>query len=234
MSQVRHIIDPLSTLSVQIQFDVANVLEIVTLIYTSMQSFISSSPDFRILTVSEQSSLFRRNLHGIAALHFVSVFHEADIVNNHTCMEIFATIYGLEMMIQVKRISKQLDLDSTIVKLILIVLAFSSNCFIVDTHENIHNDSLLYGTHRLLGSQNVYIELLWKYMIYQYGYGNSVLRFARLIVLFLDLIKYSATAYTTNALHYNVVNNVMKEAKQSLIVREKEIWPLWGKSRRFN
>jgi uncharacterized membrane protein len=94
-------------------------------------------------------------------------------------METFVTIYGLEFMLQVKRMNKQLDSSSIIVKVMLIVLAFSSNCFTVDTHKNIHNDSLLYGTHRLAVSQNVYIELSWKYMVHQYGYRNSVFRFSR-------------------------------------------------------
>jgi len=145
-------------------------------------------------------------------------------------METFVTIYGLEFMLQAKCMNKQLDPDSIIIKLMLIVLAFSSNCFTVDIDENTHNDSLLYGTHRLTGSQNVYIDLLWKYMVHQYGYQNAVFRFSRLVQLVLDLMKYSASAYITNTIYHNLVNNVIQKMKHSLIINQNEQVPLWGKT----
>lgn len=61
----------------------------------------------------------------------------------------------------------KLEYDSIIIKLMLIILAFSSNCYMVHQHENINNDCLLLGTYRILGSQNMYVEILWKYMIHR-------------------------------------------------------------------
>lgn len=89
------------------------------------------------------------------------------------------------MTVQTKRITKQLDFDSTIVKIMLMILAFLSCCLVSNVDENIYNDSLLLVTYRLLGYQNVFVELLWKYMIYRYGFYDTVHRFARLIMLLL-------------------------------------------------
>jgi hypothetical protein len=60
--------------------------------------------------------------------------------------------------------------DLIFIKLILMKLTFSSNLFTVNEKKNFHEDNLLYGTFRLFGSQNVYVELMWNYMIYRYGF----------------------------------------------------------------
>jgi len=73
--------------------------------------------------------------------------------------------------------------------------------------EETHNDSLLSDTYRLVGSQNVYVEISWKYTTYQYGYYDSALRFARLIKLFLDLIKYSVNAFMNNTTYHGAVTD---------------------------
>jgi len=194
-----------------------------------MQSFINSSPDFQMLTSSEQFSLFERNLSPITVFCFVLIFSDVCINHEPKCIDLFTTIYGSEILVQAKNINKQLVYDLTIAKLMLIVLAFSSNCFIVDVYENMFNDSFLQGTHRLLESQNTYMELLCKYMTYHHDYYDSVRRFSRLMEIFLNLIKYSTIAYRTNTTYYQLVDNIFKKLKQSIINdQNKQIQP-WGR-----
>jgi hypothetical protein len=50
ISQVRRNIENLSASSSTVSYDVSNVYETIALMYTSMELFISSAPDFRILT----------------------------------------------------------------------------------------------------------------------------------------------------------------------------------------
>lgn len=230
MPQACYTINNLSTSSIETYVNVLNPLEIVSQIFASIQLFINALPDFRILTINEQTSLFERNLHGIIGLYLILFTRDTKILHHVHCMEAFTSIYGSETMLLVKNANDQLDPDSTLVKLMLIVVAFSSHCFILNNHQNIEHDHLLYGTFRLLGSQNVYLELLWKYMIYQYGYSESILRFSRLVQTFLCVLKTSAIVYRTNEAHQNMVNNMIAKIKQSLIINENEHIPLWGKS----
>jgi hypothetical protein len=230
MPQICHILERLCAPSLDMQIDETHASEIVTLLYTSMQSFISSSPDFQVLTTNEQFSLFERNLSAITVFYFVLTFSDAFSNNESKCIDLFTTIYGSEILFQAKHINKQLIDDLTIVKLMLLVLAFSSNCFIVDMHENMFNDSFLHGTHRLLGSQNIYIELLWKFMIYHHDYYNSVRRFSRLMEIFLNLIKYFTIAYRNNPIYHQLVDNIFKKAKQSVTTDQNKQVQLWGRT----
>jgi hypothetical protein len=227
--QVRHIIENVFASPCQVLFNVKDALGILILIYSSMRSVINSIPDFRILTENEQCSLFQRNLTGITNLYSVLVFSDTGIINNSDYIKSFTLVYGIEMMLQLTYINKLLNIDFTTIKLMLIILAFSSNYSTVDVHEMTFNDSLLHGTHRLLGSQNVYVEVLWKYMVYQYGYYDSALRFAQLIEFLLNLIKSSTYAYINNTTYHNLVNDVIQKSKQWLITNQNEQVPLWGK-----
>jgi hypothetical protein len=145
-------------------------------------------------------------------------------------MEAFTNIYGPDMMLLVKKVNDRLDPDSTLIKLTLIVFAFSSNCFIVNKQENMERDSLLSGTFRLLGSQNVYVELLWKYMIYRYGYNKAVIRFTQLMQIFLCILKNLAIIHENNQTHQTLVDGIIEKTKQSLAINENQQTQLWGKT----
>lgn len=227
--QIRDTVKQLSMLPNTVDFGMNFVLHILKSLFTTMQSFISSIPDFQILTLNEQNSLFERNLHGIAALYASLLFRDTGIIENIKCLESFTKFYGFDMIIQVKRSNNQLDLDPTIVKIMLIIFAFSSCFLTININKNMYNDSLLFGTHRLVGSQNVFVELLWNYMIYRYGFYDSIRRFTRLITFLLDLIKYSAMNYTNNLNHHNLVDDAIINTKEILMINQNKQAPLWGK-----
>jgi hypothetical protein len=228
-SQVCRTMEGLSTLPVASHSNVINPHNIVTQMYKSMQSFICSTPDFRVLTTDEQSSLFDRNLHGIVGYCSTLFYRNTRILHNPECLKAYTDMYGSDMLLQANDIYERLDPDSTVIKMILIILVFSSNYFIVDRNTNIQRDSLLYGTFRLFGSQNVYVELLWKYMICRYDYNESALRFTRLIAIILRVLKNVSIIYTNNEAYHNTVNYLIEESKQSLSVNVDEQIPLWGK-----
>jgi hypothetical protein len=92
------------------------------------------------------------------------------------------------------------------------------------------NDRFLYGTYRLFGSQNVYVETLWKYMIYRYDYYDASRRFAKLIKHMLDLLKISENAQQNNEIHQNFVDEIAVVTEKSLIIHDNDVVPLWGKT----
>ncbi|CAF0719274.1 unnamed protein product [Adineta steineri] len=229
MSQMLLTVNNLPALSVEAHSNVINPIEIIHQMCISMQSFISSSPDFRILTLSEQTSLFERNLHCVIAFYSTLFFRHTGILRIPEYLNAFITIYGSDIMLSLRQAIDELDPDPTLIKIILIILAFSSNCLIVNTNKTMERDSLLDGTFRLLGSQNVYVELLWKYLISKYGYDKSILRFIRLIQIILCVIKNLAIVHTNNATHRTIFDDIADRTKQILANNENDRTLLWGK-----
>ena len=195
ISKIREFIDDELALIFDLPLDTSSASQCISHIYTSMRCFIHPVPDFRILVINEQCSLFQRNFQNIASLYTAFVFSRTGVNQNSRVMASFALIYGSEMMVEILRTSTKLDLDVIIIKLMFVILMFSSNCSMVDYHPDFHRDCLLTGTHRLMGSQDVYLTVLWKYMICQYGYEKATSRFSQLIQLSLNLIKCSSMTY---------------------------------------
>lgn len=198
--------------------------------YTTVESFINSTADFRVLTVAEQRSLFQRNLHGLFNYCGTFMLRDAGMFDNQRNENLLVPLYGHEIVQQAKRIIMRLDSDSIIIKFIHIIFAFSTNCFTVNYDSDMNQDPLLHGTFRLFGSQNLYTEILWQYMLFRYDYQESVVRFAGLVKHMLDLIYLSTEIYGHNVHHQTLVDDLVEEAKTALILDEQTIEPLWGRT----
>ncbi len=216
--------------STKIEIHLSDTFHLFASFYTCAQSFVSSTADFRVLTLAEQSSLFQRNLHGLFNFCGTFMLRDAGMFNNSRNESIIIPLYGEEIVRQARRIIIKLDYDSILVKIIHIIFAFSTNCYTINYDPNMHSDALLRGTFRLLGSQNLYTEILWKYMIYRYGYEQTVVRFAALVKQMLDLINLSTGIYTENPHHQILVDDFVEEAKIALRLNDNNDKPLWGKT----
>jgi hypothetical protein len=205
-------------------------LNLMASIYSSLESFINSTADFRIMTIDEQRSLIQRNMHGLWGFHASFIFRESGIFNNLTNEKAIIPLYGSRNVQCTRRFAIQLDYDLTIIKLMLITLTFSSNLFTLTKDENMSRDSLLYGTFRLFGSQNVYVEILWKYMIYRYGFSESVKRFSVLIKLLLDMLQLASDINDSNSIHHTLADQLIEQTGRSLRIDDQENISLWGKT----
>jgi hypothetical protein len=131
-------------------------------------------------------------------------------------------LYGQYIDCQARDIVRRFDLDSSLIKLIHIVFAFSTNCYTVKFDPWMEEDAFLYDSSRQLTSQNVYVEILWKYMTHRYGHADSVQRFAALVKRMLDLIVSSSNIYVDNPHHQMLVDDLVEEAKISVVIDEEE------------
>lgn len=220
----------LITLPFEDLFNTTHTHNLFRTYYTAAQSFVASSPDYKVLTVNEQSSLLKRNLNGLFIFCAEIVCRDLKMLENAAWSNTLTYTLGSDMIERKRYLNSRLEHDTTLIKLMLIIIAFSSNCYMLDERQTIYNDHLLYGTFRLLGSQNVFVDILWKYMIYRYGYRESVLRFSRLVKQTLDLITLVVNMYRSDRLHQNFVDDTIKMATSMIKLDENNSVPLWGKN----
>ncbi|CAF0983436.1 unnamed protein product [Adineta ricciae] len=230
MSKMKYLAQNVSLTNLKTQFTQDNAFKMIGSAYMSMQSLIDCTPEFQVLCINEQKSLLQRNLHGIGCFYSNLLYRDSEIFDNSACCLSYVLAYGFNNIEQSKILVKRLDIDSTLFQLLLIIIAFSSNCFIVDfDSSNILHDSFLFGTFRLFGSQNIYVELLWKYMNYRYGYNATIIRFSKLIGHVVNMLGYIAEVYTTHSVHRTFVDEVVEETKDILDVSQNQPVALWGK-----
>ena len=80
---------------------------------------------------------------------------------------------------------------------------------------NFNVDSIFFETKRLFDIQNVYIEVMFKYMIYRFGYQEAALRFAALIKSLLDQSMCVFRAREVQA-HDQLMQTIVKETETAL------------------
>ena len=78
-----------------------------------------------------------------------------------------------------------LPYDSLVIKLFLIVLALNSSITPLRRRESYSTNQLQAFPLAFLSVQNYYLTLLWKYVIYRFGYFEAVMYIARFIQHFL-------------------------------------------------
>ena len=207
----------------------STTLEMVGRSILSMRSLISSLPDFQILTTAEQISLLERNWYAISGLNYILIARDSSLIENLRYLRDSGDkLYRADVVAGMIGIKKRIDPDSTLIKIILVILAFSSNCLVLNVPRSRKNDSFLFGTFRLFGSQNVFVEILWKYMVYRYGHEESVIRFARLVMEMLNVINQAAAAYSSTDAHRSIMEQAFEQNDQWLSAIAKTPVPLWG------
>ena len=220
----------LDSLPAEFLCDVSHTHNLFTAYYTTAQSFVASAADYKILTVHEQRSLLKRNLNGLFIFCAEIVCRDLAMLDNPVWMKTLTYTLGSDMIERKRYLNDRLEQDATLLKLMLIIVAFSSNCYMLDENQSIYNDQLLLGTFRLLGSQNVFVEILWKYMIYRYGHRETVIRFTGLVKQTLDLILLAVNLYKHNTIHQSFVDSTIQMATSTTKIGENNAIPLWGKT----
>ncbi len=109
--------------------------------------------------------------------------------------------------------------------LVLSVITFSSNCSIVifDDQENITTIS---SSLDLIHVQNVYVTMLWKYLIYLYGFKEATLRFSSIVKSIIDVTR-MLESMPENITHDLMVETIVAETQRSLLIEDWIRLSLW-------
>ncbi|CAF2059324.1 unnamed protein product [Rotaria magnacalcarata] len=184
-SPVSHIRNLLSTqlkhpVKMRLKMAKTNILEIIISMYQGILPFFETLPEFQTMHRCDQNELIERNLEYVGGFNAILVFRDAEVPRR--------------VVDDAVNVALRTDTDVTLIKLLIPILLFSTSCFIRASN-SVHNkyqffetamNSIFYNTKRLFHIQNIYIEIMFKYMIYRFGYNEASLRFAALIKSFLD------------------------------------------------
>lgn len=83
-------------------------------------------------------------------------------------------------------------------------------------------NSVFFNTKRLFHIQNIYIEIMFKYMIYRLGYDGACLRFAALIKSLLDQCMCVFRASEVQA-HDQLIRSVVKQTETVLTLHSRSM-----------
>lgn len=203
------------------------VLDISENQIASILLLIRSIPDFQILTLQEKMALTKRNLKGLIGISFLLLNRDSCLLNYQNYLNATISIFGKYTMTRTQQLQAHLDTNSNLIKIFTMIVALSSSAYMVDEISTPQDDPFLFGTFHLYGSQNIYLDLLWNYMVYRYGEHETIQRFAKLVFEFMNLFHLTPNVYGNSCLFKDQLNNTIDLVSRRL-VDSHEHTLLWG------
>ena len=202
-----------SSLPAKLRSKPTSTLELIGLYFEAMQPFIERAPHFHSATSDIRKTIVRNNMHGIGAFNSLLAAAEANVYDNENHVLICNDIYGIEYVAESYRVMKRIEPNRTLVKLLLVVLAFSSNCSIVsyDRSGDFASTPTVYMLH-MIQNQNLFVTMLWKYLLYQYGHAGAVRRFDCMIKNYLDTLNRMNANVST--IHWQMIDDIVEKTAQ--------------------
>jgi hypothetical protein len=212
--QVKYLFGKQSSLPPKFRFKSTDTLNIIGLVIQSIQPTIEHSHDFLLLSKDARRALIRHNLIGVGTIHGWFATNEINVISDPILVSTCNELYGSDYLTEILSIYSRLETNLTIVKIMIFVLIFSSNLSIV-TFENEKNIIMISNSIKFVKIQDIYITVLWKYLIYQYGFIEAVRRFNGLIKTTLDIFHVMNNLSKIKQ-HNQMLNTIIKEIEYSL------------------
>jgi hypothetical protein len=210
-------------MKIQHKIAVNNMSTIMSSMYEGILPFIERLSHFKSLTLNDRSALMERNIKNAGGYSGIVICRDSEFCSSSTFKIGFSSVYGLTIMDNAIKINNRADHDSTLIKLLIPTLIFSTGSDIcILTNEKEIEYRLFSNIKYILNIQNFYCEILFKYMIYRYGYEEAALRFAGLIKSSLDQSKLALNAQEVEK-HDQLIKTVVKQTEKSLILQEDTI-----------
>jgi len=197
VGHVRSMLEEKSSLPVKLRSKALDTLNLISEPLRSLHLLLQMTPHYRHLSSNAQNLLQANNIFFTSAVSGYLVAREVRAFQNATYMTACSALYGEDYMLKCAQDSLRLEPNGNLVKLILFVLIFSSNCsVVVYNRDQFHQYVTLYkskffksrlSTSELLNLQDVYVTMLWKYLVYLYGYNQAAIRFASMVKSILDM-----------------------------------------------
>ena len=220
--QVRRVLEEQSSYPMKIRLKTASnqLMGILGLMYQSVLPLLETLPQFTSLSSHDRVTLMERNVQRAGNCCGILISRDVDLYNNSIFRVGFPLIYGSRIMDDAVRIHQSIDSDGTLLKLLLPVLIFSTVSDLVLPSEK--NTRLFSDPKSIFDRQNFYVEILFKYMIFRYGYEQAASRFVGLIMSTITQFMCALRAREVHV-HEQLVHGVIAATERSLMVDEEPV-----------
>lgn len=176
-----------SSLPPKLRLKPKDTIHYINQIFEHFILLLSHSLDLRCLSSCACRALLTHNVFCIGNINGSFLVHESNALQNPTYILACKALFGDESITRYARDNDRFLSNGNIYKLFIFVLIFSSNCSIVvfNADEDLR---IISSSIELIHVQNIYVTMLWKYLIYIYGHHGAVMCFTKIIKNVLDAL----------------------------------------------
>ncbi|CAM4764581.1 unnamed protein product [Rotaria magnacalcarata] len=218
IKEVRCILESKSSLPAKLRLKPADTIDLMSKPLENIVLLMGNSPHFCALSSNAHRAVVSHNLILTGGLDGYFVARETDQLNNIHYMIASGALYGSDFMAQCAKDNERLEPNGNLIKIMLFVLIFSSNCSVVvfNGQEDIN---IMSSTSELIHIQDIYLAILWKYLIYLYGYNQAIVHFSAMVKSVLDMLRRVEDLSKNDTLE-RIITRVVTHAERSLVIED--------------
>ncbi|CAF4803888.1 unnamed protein product, partial [Rotaria sp. Silwood1] len=185
-------------------------------------TYLRKIPEFELFDSEDRVTLIKHNLLAIVFIHIVLIYDPiADIYHEHNTedpifqgqdwIEILGEEFYYDITATVKKLIQILEYDRVLIKLLLLIILFTKGfcAYDIEHEPSLNNTLIVFNTH------NMYVEILYKYCLHQYGLNRTINLFTKLINRLFDIQRLSA--HLKDFVHSNVDATQLSPLMQSVL-----------------
>ena len=191
----------------------STVESLIRCFYETAGNSLRSNADIAQLQADDRSLLLYTAAANVTCIGGQLIYYHSQLINDELFWKYLEQIYG-EIVICYKRLSSKFTAsDMILCKLSIPIFALSTNTrvFIRNVEGEYENTS------EILNIQDKYVELIWKYLLYKYGYEESIKRYLHIIEWFLALTVFIPCTYSMDT-HVDDLNSLIERLDMAFIL----------------
>ena len=172
-----------------------------------------NNPQFRSLSSDDRSMLAQTTMIYTSALSASFIIHKLGLMDSVVYFDAVGMISHPSVIPTVQRMACRLDFDMTVMKLFLAVLSFSTTSCTVYSNTPARSFS---NSKQILDIQNSYVDLLWRYLVYQHNHEHAVRCFSDLNRCIFAVNECVVWSILDVQWFTDTVDSIIEETEQSL------------------
>jgi len=190
-------------------------------------TYLKKTAEFELFDADDRVTLVKHNLLAVVFMHIVLIYdpvadtyHEYNtqdpIFQGKDWIEILGEEFYHNLTATAMKLIQILEYDRVIVKILLLIIIYSKGfCSYDILHEpSLNNMSII------LNTQNIYVEVLYKYCLHQYGFNKTISLFTNLIGQLFAIQRLSV--HLKDIVHSNIDASQLSPLMQSVLQLTEE------------
>ena len=190
-------------------------LELIGSFYASVEPMIRETPLFLQCPTDVRRQIVQNNMTAVGSFNAMIASIESDLFNSEIHRAVSREIYGDEYIFQSYRVLQNFDTNRLLLKVMMIISAFSTNSSMIVFNHCPSNSSISQAVY-LVRIQDAIATIFWKYLIYRYGFFEASIRYANLIKSHLDILK--LLNQNSSHDHQRMVNSIVDQMNGNLSI----------------
>ncbi|CAF1189625.1 unnamed protein product [Adineta steineri] len=176
---INQFISEQNSLPYKFRFKCGSVRQLISLLTSKTQSLFEKNHDFYSLCTRDRSILLHRIMKYIAVINLSYIVQQTHIINYPSFNKILENLFGkTATLINKQAFTLINNFDVGFLKLAFTIICFSTIDYVI--YENISGANFI-SVKRIMEIQDLYIELTWRYLVYEYSEQKAIVHFSSFI-----------------------------------------------------